>query len=135
MTRLRVRTLRRANVLALALVLVILTAACSRIAPPEGWSAGVVKGDALIIGTAEGSILAVDKNDGSTLWRRELQVDEEVDQAIYGRPAVSDAMPDRRYCASCPSRRAVFPPRMASTSSVVKFTPYCGPTFGRSLIA
>ncbi|MCD5398259.1 MAG: PQQ-binding-like beta-propeller repeat protein [Dehalococcoidia bacterium] len=70
--------------------MILLTAACSSISTPEGWSAGVVKGDALIIGTAEGSLLAVDKINGSTLWRAELQASEDVDQAIYGKPAVAD---------------------------------------------
>ncbi|MFP6652680.1 MAG: PQQ-binding-like beta-propeller repeat protein [Dehalococcoidia bacterium] len=70
--------------------MILLTAACSRISTPEGWSAGVVKDDALIIGTAEGSLLAVDKINGSTLWRAELQTPEDVDQAIYGKPAVAD---------------------------------------------
>ena len=69
MTRARVRSLKNANVVALAFLLILLTVACSRISTPEGWSAGVVKGDALIIGTAEGSLLAVDKINGSTLWR------------------------------------------------------------------
>jgi len=86
----RVRALRSANVLALALVLVILTAACSRINEPEGWSGGVVKDDTLYIGTVEGSLLAVDKNNGATLWRAELRVVEDDDQAIYGTVAVSD---------------------------------------------
>ena len=72
MSYVRIHALRRANVLVLALALVILTAACSRISQPEGWSGGVVKGDTLYIGTSEGSLLAVDKNDGSTLWRSEL---------------------------------------------------------------
>ncbi|MFP6567977.1 MAG: PQQ-binding-like beta-propeller repeat protein [Dehalococcoidia bacterium] len=70
--------------------MILLTAACSRISTPEGWSAGVVKDDALIIGTAEGSLLAVDKINGSTLWRAELQALEDVDQAIYGKPAIAD---------------------------------------------
>jgi outer membrane protein assembly factor BamB len=82
--------LRGANALALALFLVLLTAACSRIATPEGWSAGVVKDDALYIGTAEGSLLAVNRTDGSTIWRRDLLAAEGVDQAIYGKPAVAD---------------------------------------------
>ena len=90
MSYVRIHALRRANVLVLALALVILTAACSRISQPEGWSGGVVKGDTLYIGTSEGSLLAVDKNDGSTLWRSELRVREDVDQAIYGKVAVAD---------------------------------------------
>ena len=90
MSCVRVHALKRANVLALALVLVMLTAACARISGPEGWSGGVVKDDTLYIGTADGSLLAVDKTDGSTLWRRELLADEDVDQAIYGTVAVSD---------------------------------------------
>ena len=90
MTRVRVRSLKNANVVALAFLLILLTVACSRISTPEGWSAGVVKDDALIIGTAEGSLLAVDKINGSTLWRAELQAPEDVDQAIYGKPAVAD---------------------------------------------
>jgi outer membrane protein assembly factor BamB len=90
MNNVRVRALRSANIVALALMLVLITAACSRIATPEGWSGGVVTGDTLIIGTPDGSLLAINKLDGSTIWRQELQANEDVDQAVYGAVALTE---------------------------------------------
>ena len=90
MSNVRVRALRSAKLVALALMLVLITAACSRIATPEGWSGGVVTGDMLIIGTPDGTLLAINKLDGSTIWRQELQASEDVDQAIYGAVALTE---------------------------------------------
>ena len=84
------RRSHRAAFVMLMLTALLAAAACARISDPEGWSGGVVTDDALIIGTMEGQVLAVDKNDGSTLWGQDLGGEEESDRAVYGTPVVSD---------------------------------------------
>ena len=75
---------------ALALCLCLALTACSVVRTPEGWSAGAVSGDNLFIGTQQGEILAVEKQTGDLVWRRELPTREDSDRAIYGRVAVTD---------------------------------------------
>ena len=81
---------RRTTLSALLVALVLVTAACARISEPEGFSGGVISGDALIIGTEEGTVLAVDKIEGTTLWVQGLRGEEESDRAVYGIPALSE---------------------------------------------
>ena len=74
--------------LVLSLTLVLLAVAgCARIKNPEGWAGGVVEGDTLYIGSAEGELVALDRSSGERLWIFELQ-GEESERAIYGTPAV-----------------------------------------------
>ena len=75
-------------VLALVLTLLALTA-CARIRAPEGGSGGLVHGNVLFAGTAEGRLVALDKTSGETIWRFDLRGEEEDERAIYGTPAVS----------------------------------------------
>ena len=79
--------------LAAGLVLVsmcILLIGCSRIGTPQGWSSGSVSGENLFIGTMEGELLAVHKENGDLSWRRQIPTAEDSDRAIYGKPAVTD---------------------------------------------
>ena len=84
--------------LALAAVLLALATACGQIAKPEGWSAGVVIDDmtvgtrtydALVIGTRDGTLIALDRTNGATIWSYELQGEEEV-RAVYGTPVYAN---------------------------------------------
>ena len=84
--------------LAIASVVLALATACGQIATPEGWSAGVaIDGvtigsrtvDALVIGTRDGTLIALDRTNGATLWSFELQGDEE-SRAVYGTPVFAD---------------------------------------------
>ena len=81
---------RKAILPALIVALVLAAFGCARISEPVGWSGGVISGDALIIGTQEGTVLAVDKIEGTTLWVQGLRGVEESDRAVYGIPAVAD---------------------------------------------
>ena len=65
-------------------------AGCNTVRTPEGWSAGSVSGDNLFIGTQQGEILAVEKETGDLVWRRELPTSEDTNRAIYGRVATTD---------------------------------------------
>ncbi|HAL46972.1 MAG TPA: hypothetical protein DCP37_04395 [Dehalococcoidia bacterium] len=78
---------RKAGIIFAALALALMAGACSRISNPQGWSGVAASGDTLVVGTQEGQLLAIDKNDGSTLWRRDL-IGEEDEHAIYGAPIV-----------------------------------------------
>ena len=80
----------RATFAALMVALVLVASACARISEPKGWSGGVISGDALIIGTEEGSVLAVDKIEGTTLWVQGLRGEVESNRAVYGIPAVTE---------------------------------------------
>jgi outer membrane protein assembly factor BamB len=90
---------KRYAYLALSAVLLLLTAsACGRIARPEGWSAGVVIDDmpigtrmydALVIGTRDGTLIALDRSNGATLWSYELEGPEEF-RAVYGTPVFAN---------------------------------------------
>ena len=73
------------TVLLAALVL----SACTRIGNPEGGTGGVVSGDALIIGTRSGEVIALDRDTGEKLWGFALQ-SEDRDRAMYGDPVVTD---------------------------------------------
>ncbi len=77
--------------MALALMLALLAlAGCSRIKAAEGGSGSVVYGDTLFAGTRDGRLIALDKLSGETIWRFDLQGEEEDERAIYGTPAVSE---------------------------------------------
>ena len=78
---------RRRVLLVLPLVLVVVVA-CARLGNPDGWSGGVLAGEVLYIGTAEGELVALDRRTGVRLWHFEL-LGEESDRAIYGTPALS----------------------------------------------
>ena len=65
-------------------------AGCNTVRTPEGWSTGAVSGDNLFIGTQQGEILAVEKETGDLVWRRELPTQEDTDRAIYGRVAATE---------------------------------------------
>ncbi len=89
---------KRLPFLALAAALMLLAAACGQIATPEGWSAGVVidgaatgagTNDALVIGTRDGTLIALDKSNGATLWEYELQ-GEEAFRSVYGTPVFAN---------------------------------------------
>ncbi len=73
-------------VLVLAAVLVLV--GCNAVRRPQGWSAGAVSDDTLFIGTMQGEIMALGKDDGSVFWRFELPTPEDADKGIYGSPAV-----------------------------------------------
>ena len=73
-------------ILASAAVLVLV--GCDVVRRPEGWSAGTVSDDTLFIGTMQGEVMALGKDDGSVLWRFELPTQEDADKGIYGSPAV-----------------------------------------------
>lgn len=60
---------------------------CSRVGAPEGWSAGVVSGDTLFIGTMDGELRALDIESGERVWAFELRGEPE-NRAIYGTPAI-----------------------------------------------
>ena len=83
------RVSRKAIFPALLVALVLVAAGCAQISTPKGWSGGVISGDALIIGTEDGTVLAVDKIEGTTLWVQGLRGEPEVDRAVYGTPAVA----------------------------------------------
>ncbi len=74
----------------LALTATLVLVGCDVVRRPQGWSAGAVSGDTLFIGTMQGELLALDKNTGDTVWRRELPTEEDPDKAIYGSVAVTD---------------------------------------------
>ncbi len=67
----------------------LVLAGCGQIARPEGWSAGVVVDDMLVMGTMEGTVIALDKATGATKWRFELKGIEN-NRAVYGAPAYAD---------------------------------------------
>ena len=88
----------RITILAFAAALLLLATACGQIATPEGWSAGVVfdgaaigarTHDALVIGTRDGTLIALDRTNGSTLWSFELQGAEE-SRSVYGTPVFAN---------------------------------------------
>ena len=89
----------RAVLLAQAILLLLATAACARLATPEGWSAaavatdveyrGVTYEEVVYVGTREGQILALDGSSGDTLWAFELRGEEDR-RAIYGTPALHE---------------------------------------------
>ncbi len=83
---------RLAPLIALALcsALALVAMGCNAVRTPQGWSAGEVAGDSLFIGTMDGELLAIDKNNGDTLWRRQLPTPEDSERAIYGQIAVAD---------------------------------------------
>ena len=62
---------------------------CNTVRTPEGWSSGAVSGDNLFIGTQQGEILAVEKQTGDLVWRRQLPTQEDTERAIYGRVAAT----------------------------------------------
>lgn len=92
-SRFRAGALRTALALCVCLALAACTTntGCNTVRTPEGWSTGAVSGDNLFIGTQQGEILAVEKQTGDLVWRRELPTREDSDRAIYGRVAVTDA--------------------------------------------
>ena len=74
----------------LSLFILLALAGCNQVRMPQGWSAGAVSDDTLFIGTMEGQIIAVSKDTGDTVWRRDLPTPNETVRGIYGRPAVED---------------------------------------------
>lgn len=88
--RLMTRVIRGSIFPALMVALVLVGVGCAGISTPEGWSGGVISGNALIIGTSDGTVLAVDKIEGTTIWVQGLRGEEETDRAVYGIPAVAD---------------------------------------------
>ena len=84
------RTRSRALSVALALCVILALAACSQVRTPEGWSSGAVSGDNLFIGTQQGEVLAVEKETGDLVWRRQLPTQEDAERAIYGRVAATE---------------------------------------------
>ena len=83
------RVSRTAMIPALMVALVLVAAGCVGISTPQGWSGGAISGEALIIGTEDGTVLAVDKVEGTTVWVQGLRGENELDRAVYGIPAVS----------------------------------------------
>lgn len=79
----------RTGLIVSALVLLAAVTACARVTQPTGWPGGVVSGDALLIGSRDGELIALDRETGAFLWRQELPRDDDP-QAIYGTPAVFD---------------------------------------------
>ena len=79
----------KAALLILALAVLLVLVGCSAVRRPQGWSAGAVSDDTLYIGTMEGEVLAVSKDTGDTVWRRELPTEEDADRGLYGSPAVT----------------------------------------------
>lgn len=75
------------RLLPVAVLLVLTLAACARITNPEGWSGGAIADDMLLIGTREGNLLALDREDGHSVWKFELHGTER-ERAIYSTPAV-----------------------------------------------
>jgi len=78
---------RKTGIIVAAVVLAMLAGACSRISNPQGWSGVATSGDTLVVGTMEGQLIAVNKDDASTLWRVDLRGEEE-QRAIYGSPVI-----------------------------------------------
>ncbi len=85
-----IMTGRRSKAVLFILILLALSVlvGCSAVRRPQGWSAGIVDGDTLFIGTMQGEVMAIGKDDGSISWRRELPTQEDADKGIYGAPAV-----------------------------------------------
>jgi outer membrane protein assembly factor BamB len=79
----------RTGLIVSALVLLLAVTACSRVSNPTGWPGGVVSGDAILIGSRDGELIALDLETGTSLWRQELPREDDP-QAIYGTPAVFD---------------------------------------------
>lgn len=77
-------------ILALAAALVLV--GCDAVRRPQGWSTGAVSDDTLFIGTMQGELLALDKDNGDTVWRRELPTEDDPDKAIYGSIGVTDTL-------------------------------------------
>ena len=75
--------------LALAALALLALAGCGGIAVPEGWSGGAIDGDTLYIGTSQGEVRAINREDGSTRWRFALHGEERY-RAVYGTPALAD---------------------------------------------
>ncbi len=75
-------------IFAIQIVLLLVVAGCAQISTPNGSPAGIVVGDALIIGTTAGELVALDTETGETLRSFELRGEVE-DRAIYGTPAVA----------------------------------------------
>ena len=80
--------------LLISVALLALASACGQIARPEGWSAGVAideatigarTHDVLVIGTRDGTVIALDRTNGATLWTFELEGPEEF-RSVYGPP-------------------------------------------------
>ena len=76
--------------LLLALLLLAL-AGCSRVRNPEGWSGGALTEDMLFIGTRDGNLLALDRENGQARWKFELQGTTDRVRAIYATPAVFES--------------------------------------------
>lgn len=83
----------------IALIALFLGLACARIAPPEGWSGGLIANDTLYIGTDSGDVLALNPDTGETvrkeggaLWKFSMpdREGEERSRSIYGTPAISN---------------------------------------------
>ncbi len=80
---------RKTGLIFVALALALMAGACSRISNPQGWSGVAASGDTLVVGTQEGQLLAIDKNDASTFaaWPVDLRGEED-QRAIYGAPVI-----------------------------------------------
>ncbi len=83
------RVVRGLGFPAVIATLFFLAIACTGVSQPRGWSGGVISGDALIIGTEDGTVLAVDKEEGTTIWVQGLRGEQEADRAVYGMPALA----------------------------------------------
>ena len=79
----------RTGLIVSALVLLVAVTACSRVSTPTGWPGGVVSGNALLIGSRDGELIALDRETGAILWSYELPSEDDP-QAIYGTPAIFD---------------------------------------------
>ena len=60
---------------------------CARLGVPEGWPAGLVRGDRLYTGTLDGDFRALDIETGETIWTFAL-IGEPDSLAVYGTPAI-----------------------------------------------
>ena len=88
-TNRRWKILNKRLMMAAVPIFVLLFTACGRVINPQGWSAGVITDDTIVIGTRQGEVLALDLVSGETRWKFQLE-SEEKDRGVYGTPALSD---------------------------------------------
>ena len=63
--------------------------ACGRVINPQGWSAGAITDDTIVMGTRQGEVRALDLASGETRWKFELESEDRV-RAVYGTLALSE---------------------------------------------
>lgn len=81
----------RLGLLPVLLLLLVLAAACGRVANPEGWAGGVVVDDVMYTGTMDGTLLAIDAATGGARWEFDsLGGEDERRYAFYGDPVVAE---------------------------------------------